>query len=156
MMNQEFLSQISLFKDLSSDEMAEIIMIGRNRLYKSGERICSEGDPGDSLFLIVSGCVRISKIQSGGEEALAVLKRAEFFGEMSLFEMMPRSAHVIAHEDCRLFEIKNTDLLHLFERDTNIGYKVLWSFGKTLTRRLRETNEKFNIMMAMANFGSGL
>ena len=151
-MNQEFLKNTVLFEDLTEEELVEIILIGRQRSIKKDSVIFATGDPGDSLFLIMEGSVRISIFQSGGEEALAVLNAADFFGEMTLFDFQPRSAHAIAHEDCSLFEVRYTPLLKLFSSHHEIGYKFLWSFCKTLTKRLRNTNEKFNIFLAMANF----
>ena len=152
-MNQEFLKNTKLFEDLSEEELVEIILIGRQRSFKKGGTIFAEGDPGDSLFLIMEGGVRISLFQAGGEEALAVLSASDFFGEMTLFDVKPRSAFAIAHEDCSLFQIGYTPLLKLFRTNREIGYKFLWSFCKTLTQRLRNTNDKFNVILAMANFG---
>lgn len=151
-MNQEFLKNTLLFADLTEDELVEIILLGQQRPFEKDSVIFEEGDPGDSLYLIVEGGVRISLIRSSGEEALAILRAPDIFGEMTLFDFQPRSAHAIAHEDCSLFEISNTALLNLFKENKEIGYKFLWSFGKTLTTRLRNTNDKFNVMMAMANF----
>ena len=151
-MNQTFLKNTSLFEDLTDDELVEIILVGKQCTYKKDAVIFAEGDPGDAMYLIMDGAVRISKFQSGGEEALAILKANDFFGEMTLFDFEPRSAHVIAHEKCSLFEIPNKALLSVFHNNKEIGFKFLWSFCKTLTKRLRSTNEKFNVMMAMANF----
>ncbi|PIE02708.1 MAG: cyclic nucleotide-binding protein [Acidobacteria bacterium] len=151
-MNKDFLKKTALFEDLTEDELVEIILIGQQKTFQKGQFIFSEDDPGNSLFLIVDGSVRISKIQAGGEEALAVLKANSYFGEMSLFRFEPRSAHAIAHEKTSLFEIQNTALLKLFDQNRDIGFKFLWSFCKTLSSRLRNTNEKFNLIMTLANF----
>lgn len=152
-MNQEFLKQTSLFKDLTEEELVEIIVIGRQKAYKKDQVIFKEGDPGDCLYIIVDGSVRISKMRDSREEALAVLESKSFFGEMTLLDDNPRSAWAISHENSSLFVISAKDLFRLFERNRDIGYKFLWAFCSTLTSRLRMTNEKFEVMMALAQSG---
>lgn len=153
MLNQEFLKQTDLFKDLTDKELLEIILIGRVKKYKAGKIIFAEGDPGDTLYLIISGSVRISKMQAGTEEALAVLESRSFFGEMTLFDREARSAHAIAHADAAVFAISADALKDLFDKNKSIAYKFLWAFCLTLTSRLRTTNEKFQVIMSLANSG---
>lgn len=130
-----------------------MIMIGHVKKYEPETVIFKEGDPGDKLFLIISGSIRISKMQNGTEEALAVLEQKSFFGEMTLFDRSTRSAYAIAHDPSSVFAIATDDLIRLFERNKNIAYKFLWAFCLTLTDRLRETNEKFQVIMSLANSG---
>jgi CRP/FNR family cyclic AMP-dependent transcriptional regulator len=87
--------------------------------------------------------VRISKfIPNIGEEALAVLKEGDYFGEMALIDNFPRSAHAIANTDIEVLAIDKTELDYLMNMDHELGYKLLWKFTETLSKRLRETNEK--------------
>lgn len=153
MLNQDFLKQTVLFKDLTDDELLEVILIGHVKKYAADQIIFEEGDPGDSLYLIINGSVRISKIQSGTEEALAVLESKSFFGEMTLFDRQQRSAHAIAHNEAEVFAISNDALMKLFEQNKSIAYKFLWAFCVTLTSRLRDTNDKFQVIMSLANSG---
>ncbi len=153
MLNHEFLKQTTLFKELTEEELLEVILIGHVKKFKANKEIFREGDPGDTLFLIISGSVRISKMTSGTEEALAVLESKSFFGEMTLFDRQPRSAYAIAHEDSEVFAISADDLINLFDNNKRIAYKFLWAFCLTLTTRLRSTNEKFEVIMSLANDG---
>ena len=152
-MNQDFLKQTLLFKDLTEEELVEIILIGQAEAFKKDQVIFREGEPGDAFYLIVDGSVRISKMSNNAEEALTILEARSFFGEMTLFDKEPRSAWAIAHEDCHVFAIRADDLFEVFEKNRHIGYKFLWAFCLTLAKRLRMTNEKFNIMMSLANVG---
>jgi CRP-like cAMP-binding protein len=152
-LNQDFLKNTILFNDMSEEELLEVVYIGRVKKYAAGTVIFEEGDPGDTFFLILNGCVRISKVRGDNEEALAVLENKSFFGEMTLFDRQPRSAHAIAHEDTELFMIAVDDLIKLFEKNKSIAYKFLWAFCLTLTTRLRSTNEKFEVIMSLANDG---
>ncbi|CAM2067909.1 Cyclic nucleotide-binding domain-containing protein [Sulfidibacter corallicola] len=153
MLSQEFLKQTILFSDLTEDELLEVVLIGRVKNYATDTVIFKEGDPGDTLYLVVSGAVRISKMHGGAEEALAVLERRSFFGEMTLFDNQSRSAYAIAHQPTSLFAISVSDLVKLFNKNQNIAYKFLWAFCRTLTERLRTTNEKFQVIMSLANSG---
>ncbi len=83
-MNPDFLKRVRLFEQLSTPELAEILMLGAVKEYKSEEVIFEDGSPGESFFVIYAGAVRISKVYPNmGEEALTVLGAGEFLGEMS-------------------------------------------------------------------------
>ena len=83
----EFLSRIQLFTGLAQHYLKRIADIGVEESYKTGEKVFAEGDRGDKYYLILEGAVRISRNVSGmGEEALAILKVGDSFGEMSLID----------------------------------------------------------------------
>src|SRR5512147_2776178 len=123
--------------------MGKIQKIVRKEKYAKDTVLFSEGDPGNRCYMITTGEVRISKfIPNIGEEALAVLKAGDYFGEMALSDNFPRSAHAIANTDIEVLAIDKADLDHILIADRDLGYKLLWSFTRTLSKRLRETNEK--------------
>jgi CRP-like cAMP-binding protein len=110
-----------------------------------------EDDHGDRCFVITNGEVRISKfIADIGEEALAVRKPEDYFGEMTLIDNFPRSTHAIANTHVALLAITKTDLDKILIMDQELGYKLLWAFTKTLSKRLRETNEKMAGFLAIS------
>jgi hypothetical protein len=69
-------------------------------------------------------------------------KMIELLGEMASIDNFPRSAHAIANSDVELLAINKTDLGNILITDYELGFKLLWTFTKTLSKRLRETNEK--------------
>jgi len=94
--------------DLSEEVEDYLIGCMNERTIAAGEVVVSEGDPGDSLYVIASGTLLVFKRNSVGEQvAVAKMEAGDFFGEMSLFMNKQRSATVIASEDSRLFEILN-------------------------------------------------
>src|SRR5271169_3687409 len=147
----EFLKKVNLFEALSVHELEMIEKISCIEAFAKDTVIFKEGDPGDRCYVITNGDVRISKfIPNIGEEALAVLKPGDYFGEMALIDNFPRSAHAIANTDLVLLAISKTDLDKILIMDRELGYKLLWAFTKTLSKRLRETNEKMASFLAMS------
>ncbi len=152
-MKEDFLQSISLFKELIKDEIAEILHIGRVKELKKDTVIFKEGDKSDSLYVIYEGKVRISKmIPKIGEEALAILEEGNYFGEMSLVEESSRSAWAIAHSDVILLEIPLEEFRKLMEKNKDLALKVLKSFVKELSKKLREANEKISAIFTISNW----
>jgi CRP-like cAMP-binding protein len=149
----EILAQIDLFSGLPQGHLRRVVDIGLEEQYKSGATIFSENEPGDKFYLIVEGAVRISRIVPGmGEEALAVLRPGAYFGEMSLIDEAPRSATAISHEKCRLFVVNRRDLEDLLFVDRDLAYELLWNWVRTLSRRLRATNDKMTFIATTSKF----
>ena len=147
----EFLKKVHLFESLSSPELEKIEKISTMEAFAKDAVIFREGDPGDRCYVITNGDVRISKfIPNIGEEALAVLKAGDYFGEMALIDKFPRSAHAIANSDVAVLAINKADLDKMLIMDRELGYKLLWAFTNTLSKRLRETNEKLAGFLAMS------
>jgi CRP/FNR family cyclic AMP-dependent transcriptional regulator len=147
----DLLKKIHLFENLSIAELEKIQKIARKEVYAKDTAMFFEGDPGNRCYVIIKGEVRISKfIPNIGEEALAVLKMGDYFGEMALIDNFPRSAHAIANTDIEVLAIDKTDLDKILIMDRDLGYKLLWSFTMTLSKRLRETNDKMACFLAMS------
>lgn len=146
------LRTIPLFSNLTHDQLRLVAEIGTDRTFQAGDVLFREGDSGSEFFAIVSGRVRISKIVPGiGEEALAILEPGSYFGEMALIDDTPRSAHAIAHTSCRLWVIQKQDLEELMFLHKDLANELLWTFVRTLSNRLRETNEKIKTFFALSS-----
>jgi len=149
----ELLSKIGLFSSLQPTYLRRIATLGLEEDYAQDALIFKEGAVGDKVYLIISGAVRISRTVPGmGEEALAVLRSGTHFGEMALIDDFPRSADARAHEASRLFVIRKEDLEDLLFVDRDLAYDLLWSFVRTLSGRLRETNDKMTFMAVTSKF----
>jgi len=146
----EPLKRIQLFEELSEEQLSELADICHKEFFKSEEVIFEEGAIGDKFYMIEKGEVRISKIIQGiGEEALVVLKKGAYFGEMALIDEGPRSATAICNADATLWVINKEDFEKLLNEDSALASRLLWTFVKTLSVRLRETNEKIKSFFAM-------
>jgi CRP/FNR family transcriptional regulator, cyclic AMP receptor protein len=116
-----------------------------------GTVIFKHGVIGEKLYVIVEGRVRITReVQGMGEEALAILGPGDVFGEMALLDDAPRSATARVHERCRLLAIHRDSFEDLLFVHKDLAYEVLWNVVRMVTRRLRETNDRF----AMLSFAS--
>jgi len=149
----EILGEIDLFRGLPRTHLERVVKIGSEKQYKKNETIFGEGDVGDTFYMIIDGSVRISRMVPGmGEEALAVLRQTAYFGEMSLLDDEARSATALVHENCKLFEISRRDLEDLLFVDRDLAYELLWNFVRTLSRRLRATNDKMTFLATTTKF----
>ncbi|MGA7741216.1 MAG: cyclic nucleotide-binding domain-containing protein [Polyangia bacterium] len=148
-----FLARVALFTDLPLMYLRRIAALGSEETYSRGSLIFKEGSAGDKLYLILSGSVRISRQVPGmGEEALAILKTGDYFGEMALIDDFPRSADALAHEACRLFVLSKDRVADLLFVDRDLAYDLLWTFVRTLSARLRETNDKMTFLAVSSRF----
>jgi CRP/FNR family transcriptional regulator/CRP/FNR family cyclic AMP-dependent transcriptional regulator len=93
------LGSVPLFRDLPQQDLGTLAASLRTRRYRRGEVIFHQGDPGDSLHIIISGRVKISSPSESGVEAiLTTLRPGEFFGSLALLDGAPRSASATAVE----------------------------------------------------------
>lgn len=142
-----------MFADLDDTELGKVADICREQTYQPGETIFKEGDPGNRLFLIAKGEVRISRqIPGSGEEALAVLKTGACFGEMAVFDRSERSTDAISNGGCTLATVSRSELEMLLDFEPDLAAKVLRSMVRLLALRLRATNDNLRSILAMSMF----
>ena len=153
-MNAPLLKKVALFQYMTAAELLKLSSALREARYSANTHIFHEGNQGSGMFIIIDGKVRISKTVPGiGEEAMAILEPGSYFGEMSLIEDRPRSADAIAHSDCQLYELSREQFDYLTFIDKEITMKLLWSFVRTLSDRLRETNAKMQSLIVLSSYG---
>lgn len=141
------LKKIDIFHDLNSHEIARIGKLLKERGFKKGEFVVREGDKGDSFFVVKEGTVRISKTDyEENEELIALLGEGEHLGEISLLDRQPRSANVIANEDCALLEMSGEDLENTLSHDSVMAAKIYRGMAKSLCARLREANDNLILL----------
>ncbi|CAM4504963.1 MULTISPECIES: cyclic nucleotide-binding domain-containing protein [Corallococcus] len=152
-MDAAVLKKVALFEGLTQGQLAKVARIAQSRTHTAGDFLFREGDTGQDMFILADGKVRISKSVPGiGEEALAILEAGQYFGEMAVIEDSPRSADAIAHTSCTVWVIERAKLDQLMFTDKDLAYVLLWTFVRTLSERLRETNDKIKGFFAISRF----
>ncbi len=152
-MDASILKKVALFEGLTHSQLHRVASIARPRGYEAGACLFREGEAGREMFILLEGKVRISQqIPGMGEEALAILGKGEYFGEMAVIEDIPRSADAFAHTACYVWVIEREQLEHLMFTDKDLAYVLLWSFVRTLSVRLRDTNARMKTFLALSRF----
>jgi CRP-like cAMP-binding protein len=149
----ELLRNAPLFKDLDEEELGQVAERCKEERFESGAYVFREGEPGNRLYLVAEGEVRISRdVPGSGEEALAILKRGALFGEMSVIDRSERSTHAISNGGTTCLTITRADFEMLLDFNREIAYKVLWACVRLLSSRLRSTNDSLRSFLAMSMF----
>jgi CRP/FNR family transcriptional regulator, cyclic AMP receptor protein len=139
-MNPEELKHIAVLQAMDSDALARLAAALEEKGYAEGETVFTEGDPGDSMYFIAQGCVRIEKrAQAAGaaRKTLTVLEAGDYFGEMALLDQKPRSASAVATGDARILRLSRTAFDQMQARSGAAGMSVLFAMIRTSGERIR-------------------
>lgn len=133
------LRTIPLFSQIRESDLERIAQAARERTYPKNSVILFEDDPGDALYVVVSGQVKVVlSAEDGREVILSVRAQGDFFGEMSLIDKEPRSAHVIAMEDSKLLVLRREDFQKILVEMPQIALGLL----RAMCTRLRQADDK--------------
>ena len=140
------LQKVPLFSQLAPVELQRVVEVVRERAYPKNSVILFEDDPGDALYVVAEGQVKVVLIGEDGREViLSVLGPGEFFGEMALIDDEPRSAHVIAMEDSSLLVLRREEFQGILRQSPGIAVALL----RELSRRLRRVDEKVGSLVLL-------
>ncbi len=138
------LRKITIFAGL--DDSALELLLGRARrtVVPAGGVIVREGEPGNHLYLIVSGSVRICKrFDQPDQVELARLNPGDFFGEMCILETLPRAATAQAASDSTLYALPSLAFYDLFRAKPEQYSILILNIARDVSRRLRRLDEIF-------------
>jgi phosphoserine phosphatase RsbU/P len=129
-----------LFETLTDENFQDVREKLCERRYREGQIILKDNSEGEELFLLAVGRVRIIKqTKTGEEKLLALLHAGDFFGELELIDGRPRSAQVIALEDCIVYTLDKNTFSRLLYENHPFAVRVM----QVLSLRLRATNNHF-------------
>lgn len=138
-MDSNVLANVELFKGLTDDDRAALAALMDETSLKRGESLFQEGDDGDHLYLVVEGKVKLSHTANDGRENLiAVLGPGEIIGELSLFDLEPRSSTVTAIAPTKLYTLSHATMREYIENHPKLAISML----RQLALRLRNTNQQ--------------
>jgi CRP-like cAMP-binding protein len=113
--------------------------VGDILTFGQGERIISQGEAGDAMYLILQGSVQVIRDIGVGQQFLATLERSRSFGEIALLTDSPRTASVIAETPVRLIRISNDNINRLSVDNPRIALQIYRILAESLAQTLRET-----------------
>lgn len=130
----EYLAKIPLFRDLEHEELEAISQLARVRNYKKNMIVFMEGEPGEALYFVISGKVKISKMtEDGREQILHILQAGDVFAEVVLIDRGPYPATAEVLETGQVGMLLNDDVENLIRSTPDIAIKLL----RIVSKRLR-------------------
>lgn len=112
------------------------------KVFKPGEIIFCEFEPGDDFYLILSGHVRITKVVADKEKTLDIFQAGDIFGEMAILEQQPRSATAVAQDEVKALVFNRQNFELLLKSNPEIAIKLL----KTFARRIYEAKRQLQVL----------
>lgn len=141
---QDRLRAVPLFRSLPDEVLSKLAAIAREERFERNDVLFEEGDAGDAMYLVVEGSALIQKTldkEAGTYKDLGVSEAGEIFGEMSLFDDMPRSATVRATSPLTVLVIDQGAFERFLAQDSRSGVAILSGIINILSTRLRETSQ---------------
>jgi CRP/FNR family cyclic AMP-dependent transcriptional regulator len=144
------LHTVPIFSSVPEEQLRLLTTVVTRRSTTRGSIIMAAGDPTDSLYIILSGRLKVMMSDADGKEViLSLLGPGEFFGEMGLIDDNPRSASVVALEPCELLAITRRDFKKCMAENAEMAMAVM----RGLVRRLREADRKINSLALLDVYG---
>ena len=145
-----YLKQVPLFAGLADEDIRELMAVAKRRTFRSGEVIFHREDPGQVLYVIKEGKVKISLISPDGQEiSLVVFGKGECFGEFAILDGLPRSADAIAMEKVECYTLQRSDFHKAIMRNPKIAIQVM----EVLSKRLRSTDQMVEDLIFLDVYG---
>jgi CRP/FNR family cyclic AMP-dependent transcriptional regulator len=136
--HEALIRDVPLLARLPASDLRALASRGRVRTYPAGAVIFREGAPGDSLYVVIEGSVRVALHSAAGEEAtLALLGPGEFLGDLALLDGRPRSASAIASQPTKTLVVTRSDFIAWLSGRVSAALALL----ETLSMRVRRTDE---------------
>lgn len=146
----DLLKQVPLFAGLSETELDKLVSMSRQVTLQTGDTLIREGDPGDSMFVILEGKLQVTKKAGESEVILAERGPGEVMGEMSVLNQAPRSATVRALAPSKLLEVNEDTFFKLMEASPSAARAILHTFAA----RLSNTEGMLRQSEKMASLGT--
>ncbi|HEX5477895.1 MAG TPA: cyclic nucleotide-binding domain-containing protein [Burkholderiales bacterium] len=144
------LKAVPLFSSVPEDQLRGLASVVTRKSASRSSAVISGGDLTDSLYIVLSGRLKVMMSDADGKEViLSILGPGEFFGEMGLIDDSPRSASVIAIESCELLSIAKRD----FKKCLAENFEMTMAVMRGLVRRLREADRKIGSLALLDVYG---
>jgi CRP-like cAMP-binding protein len=136
------LRRIKILASLSDAQLAHLSDFMELQGVPQWTVVVRQGEPGDAMYLIMSGELRARTMIGEQETILTTFGPGDFFGEMALFDQGPRSADVVANVDCTLLRMSAAAFEQLTRKAPNLAAPFLQATARTLSARIRADNKR--------------
>jgi CRP-like cAMP-binding protein len=150
------LATVSLFKALAPAELATVSELTKTVEWQAGGEIYATGDPGGSMFAVLTGAVEIFGIVSGVEKLFMTVRDGGVFGLLSILDQGDRPGNARALETTKALVLERAGLDQLLADQPEVGAKVLEGLSRTLGQRVRLLNEQYEATLAWNLEATGL
>jgi hypothetical protein len=137
------LRRIKILASMSEPQLQRFADFVKVQEVPQWQVIVRQGEPGDSMYFVLAGELRVSVDVMGRETILTTLGPGEFFGDISILDKGPRSADVVANSDSTVAKISAADLEELTSQAPELAALFLKGLGRTLTARIRADNKRY-------------
>lgn len=138
-----FLKSVPVFHDLKGPSLESVLDVLEEEHWSAGQHVFHEADLGRTMYIIREGEVEVVRKSTGGNHVPIVrLGPGETFGEMTLVELQPRSASVVARKKTVTYSLTNLDLWNLYKSDNYAYVIMLQNICRMLSRRLRKADSR--------------
>ena len=133
--NLQIFKKIPIFAELAEDQLQRLSQVVMERQYRKNQIIFGEGDPGEALFFLKAGKIKLTKTTPDGREQILAFRSAgEIFAEVVLFDGGPYPATAEVVEDAKIGIIRNQDIEKIINQNVDIAVSLL----KVMSKRLRQ------------------
>jgi hypothetical protein len=133
------LKRVSLFENLTLDQLDAVRQLTREAEFLAGEVIVREGAPGDELYILLEGRVDVMLgWETPQATKLGEMQGVDYFGEMAILDREPRSVTIVAAENSRLLSLDGQSLKDLIQQMPEISFEIL----RVLTTRVRRAEQR--------------
>jgi len=144
----ELLQRMPVFGGIRADALEFLLALCPIVSVPTNEHFFQEHQPGDSMFVLEKGEADVLKSWHGQAYHLQTLKEGDCFGEMAVMDHCPRSASVLAVEDCTAIQISAASLHQVYAQDLKQFALIQMNMGREVCRRLREAHSRlFSVKM---------
>jgi hypothetical protein len=144
------LRRVKILGEMTDQQLGRFAQFMEVENVRQFHTVVKQGDPGDSMFLILEGELRVRQMIGSKETVLVTLLAGEFFGDISLFDHGPRSADVVANQNSVLLKISAKNFQQLIQEAPELATPFLVAICKTLTARIRADNRRLRDQINVA------
>jgi len=149
---REFLAlrKVLMFSSLSREHLHLLSSVASIREYPKNHTVLASGDMSDSLYIILSGSVKVGIVDQDGKEViLSFLNAGDVFGEMALIDDNPRSADIVTRDACEMLVIEKHNFIRCLEKSSDLAMQIM----RNLVKKLRDADRKIESLALVNVYG---